>query len=733
MADQEKLKEQIKRQNGEAFKRFFDGSIDGRFWDVVPNLLEVLEFAGDTPQDAKHVYKYLLSTFVKNAPDLPPQGPARPWQEMLASVGYDAYLARTLEEQNAIQKYFILTEELCTFRDPDRYKRCIVINCVKKNADQLKRKDFLGKEEREDEYGTSVISIQINRKTHEISIKNRYNHGLKKENPDNTFYSNPDNIIPGLNMALKQAFNIDFELPTIKLPDNYSLDKKGRILKIWGIKDEVDFGKNAYLKDGVITKINTDYQILFGDMILDTKTKEFSSPCISSQPMVDRWNEALKGKTFKITKDKKNKTKSVYVDNKLLMTLSADGSEIFELNYPGKELLPNAFLAHVHKLNAPNLQTIASETFSSIGEVNAPDGTVIKGDIAFWGHHNIKHLPDLSKYIVDGNFHCADNQLTDLVGAPKEVTGVFHVENNKLTSLKGAPRKVGGAFNCERNLLTTLEGGPQEVGWSMYCSYNQLTDLKGAPIKIGDNLICDHNQISTLEGCPESCYGIDLSHNQLCSLKGAPQKVRGIFNCTDNRLRTLEGAPQEVSGDFNCSYNPLIDLRGGPQKVGRDFVCTNCQLTSLEGSPQEIRFSFDCSENLLTNLVGAPQNVGFDFKCRSNKLTTLEGAPQKVGNKFSCWGNPLTNWDYVPQTVGGKVSGPDHLPPYEEFQKKQQRAAKTKKSENVYTTLTGKAEHILHQNSGWSAVFDQAKTQAVRVCRNIREYTNRLFKKSNDR
>ena len=50
---------------------------------------------------------------------------------------------------------------------------------------------------RQDEYGTSVISIQFDRDdTHTLSIKNRYNH--KVEKPDATFSNNLNNIVAGL-------------------------------------------------------------------------------------------------------------------------------------------------------------------------------------------------------------------------------------------------------------------------------------------------------------------------------------------------------------------------------------------------------------------------------------------------------------------------------------------------------------------------------------------------------
>ena len=46
---------------------------------------------------------------------------------------------------------------------------------------------------------------------------------------------------------------------------------------------------------------------------------------------------------------------------------------------------------------------------------------------------------DLSGTIYNGSFNCANNKLTSLEGAPREVGGSFYCYNNNLTSLEGLP------------------------------------------------------------------------------------------------------------------------------------------------------------------------------------------------------------------------------------------------------------------------------------------------------
>jgi len=140
-------------------------------------------------------------------------------------------------------------------------------------------------------------------------------------------------------------------------------------------------------------------------------------------------------------------------------------------------------------------------------------------------------------YSTDGDVDLGDLKLKNLPVVFKYVGGSFHCYNNQLTTLKGAPQKIGGDFDCSENNLTSLEGAPQKVGGYFRCDSNQLTTLKGVPQEVGESFSCDNNQLT--------------------SLKGAPQKVGGSFHCYNNKLTTLKGAPQKIGGDFYCSGNPV--------------------------------------------------------------------------------------------------------------------------------------------------------------------------------
>ena len=124
--------------------------------------------------------------------------------ELLEEKGYTLYECKTDKEVNTFRKYYTSREEICTF-DSDRLDECYVFFAVKKDVDKIKRENFKNPT-RQDEYGTSVISIQFTKGDINIlSIKNRYNHSV--DNPDATFSNNLDLIIPGLTYSFERFYN----------------------------------------------------------------------------------------------------------------------------------------------------------------------------------------------------------------------------------------------------------------------------------------------------------------------------------------------------------------------------------------------------------------------------------------------------------------------------------------------------------------------------------------------
>jgi hypothetical protein len=98
-----------------------------------------------------------------------------------------------------------------------------------------------------------------------------------------------------------------------------------------------------------------------------------------------------------------------------------------------------------------------------IAYTKRPDGTIFVPGSIDLNVKGLTTLPDLSQVVVQGDFCCANNQLTSLAGAPTSVGGEFWCTHNQLTSLRGAPASVAKEFNCGYNQLTSLEGVPQDT------------------------------------------------------------------------------------------------------------------------------------------------------------------------------------------------------------------------------------------------------------------------------
>lgn len=187
-------------------------------------------------------------------------------------AGYILYECKTEEDIQQFKKYYQEKEELCTFRG-GRLGDCFVFFAIKINVNSIKRENF-SKPEREDEYGTSVISIQFTRdESCTLSIKNRYNHTVI--NPDATFANNLDNIIPGLTKSFEKYYNLkqknfnEFEIP------NYVRANDGKYYKYnYEINNTYYCPNNIIIENFRPKRLPKEKYILMDYFILDLQDKK---------------------------------------------------------------------------------------------------------------------------------------------------------------------------------------------------------------------------------------------------------------------------------------------------------------------------------------------------------------------------------------------------------------------------------------------------------------------------
>lgn len=164
---------------------------------------EALRKALVTPQNARAVFSELnefdiksLCTEISNSGTIG-QIMQTTQEEIIKafnSVGYDKIIFDDEQEIAECKKYYKSGEVICTYNNlQSRMREYHMLVAIKSNIDKIERSK---NPQRDDEYGTSILNIQIARNGSHMSIKNRYNHTVSQ--PDSTLNNNLDMLYMGL-------------------------------------------------------------------------------------------------------------------------------------------------------------------------------------------------------------------------------------------------------------------------------------------------------------------------------------------------------------------------------------------------------------------------------------------------------------------------------------------------------------------------------------------------------
>lgn len=175
-------------------------------YNIIKNIAvnnEALRKALVTPQNARAVFSDLnefevksLCTEISNSGTI---GQIRETtqEEIIKafnSVGYDRVIFDNELEISECRKYYKQGEVICTYNNlQSRMSEYHMLVAIKSNIDKVERSKT---PQREDEYGTSILNVQIARNGSHMSIKNRYNHTVSQ--PDSTLNNNLDMLYMGL-------------------------------------------------------------------------------------------------------------------------------------------------------------------------------------------------------------------------------------------------------------------------------------------------------------------------------------------------------------------------------------------------------------------------------------------------------------------------------------------------------------------------------------------------------
>ena len=448
-------------------------------------------------------------------------------------------------------------EELCTFNG-GRLNTCRVWFAVRKDVDTIKREDFK-KPRREDDYGTSVISIQFTKTNPStLSIKNRYNHTIHDVNPDATFSNNLDNIIEGLTQAFTDKYNIKLsnkKINPLEIPD-YVQAGDGKFYKYNFEIDNVYYCPNNIIIDnGEVKQFNKDKFIVFDNFILDIENKKIINYDDKSKDSFPKSVGEIKN--IKRIPSKDGLTIQITPEEENLVEIKLDNhNQIVGYSNLNITEIGALFLYHnksLTELNLPNVQEIGGSFLldnNSLTELNLPNVQQI--GYAFLKSNNSLtelNLPNVQQ--IDTWFLESNNSLTKLeLPNVRQIGDCFLRYNESLTELNlPNVREIGDYFLRYNESLTELNlHNVQQIGDDFLFYNESLTELNLPNVQqIGDDFLYNNNSLTKLElpNVQQIGRGFLFSNRSLTELNlPNVQQIGGCFLLDNNSLTKLELPPK---------------------------------------------------------------------------------------------------------------------------------------------------------------------------------------------
>ena len=590
-------------------------------------------------------------------------------KELLDEAGYVLYECDNEEDIQSFKKYYAKNEELCTF-DGGRLNRCYVFFAVKKNVDDIKRENF-SNPKREDEYGTSVISIQFAKgDTNTLSIKNRYNHRVN--NPDATYGNNLENIIHGLTKSFEKEYNLNiesnkngFEIPGyVKASDgkyykyNYEIRNicyctDNIIVDNFEVIDKYSDKSRYILLDYFILDLKEKKLFLYDNSICDSFINEFiniDKISITKDKGYKYVDVKTKVGDIKITLDKKNnilkysnpnliEAGNYFLSyNKLLNEITVpnlkktgdcflcDNQEMESINLPNLKIAGNQFLNSNKVLNSvsiPNLkETGLNFLYHNLGlkEVSLPKLEKTGNNFLYF-NRDIKdiYLPSLRKV---GSCFLAHNQEMESINLPNlSKAGSDFIFYNRNASSVNIPNleEVDDNFLFSNKLLSKIDlPNLKYIGWYFMHDNNLVTEISFPKLRSIDGtfLINAGNIISI--NLPSLEYAGDkfLYHNQNLQTLNAPklESIGDYFLYNNKSLVSLNlPSVKEIESNFMYHNTSLKELNMPVvYLIGNSFLCDNKVLEKFNApNIKEIGDSFLlCNENLQSINLPVVEQIG---------------------------------------------------------------------------------------------------------------------------
>ena len=400
-------------------------------------------------------------------------------------------------------------EELCTFNG-GRLRTCRVWFAVKKNVDEIRREDFENPR-REDDYGTSVISIQFSKgKTNSLSIKNRYNHTIRDVNPDATFGNNLDNIIEGLTQAFADTFHLNLveKNKTFDLP-GYVQANDGKYYKYNFENNNIYYCPNNIIIDnGEVETFDKENFIVFDNFVLDIKNKTISQ--YSKNDYQDSFIETI-GQIQEIKRIPSQDGLTIQITPSVgeLITISLNNhNEIVGYSNPNVQRIGDFFLdenRYLTHIDLPKVQTIGDCFLfqnQSLTHIDLPKVQTIGDDFLSY-NRSLTHI-DLPKVQEIGREFLYWNEFLTHIDLPKvqRIGDGFLYNNNRLTHINlPKVQTIGVSFLHENHSLTHIDlPNVQTIGGYFLCWNESLTHIDLPNVQtIGDYFLDENRSLTHID------------------------------------------------------------------------------------------------------------------------------------------------------------------------------------------------------------------------------------------
>ena len=285
----------IKNKIGETAYQFLIRNFGGDFLaEHLPNIFGNLPDIRKLKESDLDEVKSLLNEKLLKVDGVAQKEVVSPFS-LLDKAGFELHIIKEKQDYEYFKKYYKQAEILCKFDDYDPFTRFSNLFWItRKGFETIKRAN---NPSRQDEYGTSCMSIGISQDTKNVlQICNRYNHGVP--GCDNTYNSNLDNIVKGLTEAFNKEFDLSLNMgKTIEFTNFYVINNK-----YYYYDREINGNKiGGNTVNGIV--YDPGKYIVFDNYILNLQEKSIKTIDDSEDGFVDMIKDVIKkGYTIHIYK-----------------------------------------------------------------------------------------------------------------------------------------------------------------------------------------------------------------------------------------------------------------------------------------------------------------------------------------------------------------------------------------------------------------------------------------------